>query len=267
MRLHSAAATAGLSALLASLTGCDFFSSSTSSAPPAPSPMAARFSAQHGDRDAAGGISLVEAAEQQQDVAKLIESLERKSNPHRELDDPYFMIGRQPKEWQLAEWANTRPISLADLRGQVTVVRFWTDHDEHSAKSMKALAELADGFRGRGVTFVGVYYSTGSASERDWRVAVSQADAWGVKFPIAYDRRWNTLDDWWVRHLEHLPHSPTLVLGPDGRVAHVHPGPVYYPNDDPLAKMCNDDFLALRAAVHDLLTDDLADRPRANESS
>jgi hypothetical protein len=42
--------------------------------------------------------------------------------------------------------------------------------------------------------------------------------------------------------------SATFVIGKDGRIVHVHPGPVYYPSDDP-REDANRDYLALRSAV------------------
>ena len=138
------------------------------------------------------------------------------------------------------------------------MLRFWTDGDPHDAASMKALAELSDDFRGRGVTFVGAFYSTGSAIERDWQAGREAGGAVGRELPESPTTGSGT--PWTIGG---FGISNTCLArrrscwGLRGRVIHVHPGPAYYPTDDPLAKMCNDDFLALRAAIRNALTDTL----------
>lgn len=36
------------------------------------------------------------------------------------------LIGTTPPEWEVTNWFNGAPVKLADLRGKVVLVRWWT---------------------------------------------------------------------------------------------------------------------------------------------
>ena len=156
------------------------------------------------------------------------------------------------KPWQLVEW-DRAPLSLESLKGQVVVVRFWTNTCPYCARSVPALQQLAEEFRGQPVQFLGVYHSKPRGSERAWADAVAQSREWGLTFPIAYDRSWKTVDDWWLAGRESVPTSPTFVIDPAGRIVHVHPGPELHPSAEPDHQQCDRDFRALRQAIQDAL--------------
>jgi len=188
-------------------------------------------------------------------------------NPQRDVSDPYYILGQTLPQWDVGRWANheqlriDQPITLEKLRGRVVVVRFWTDANEACARTMPALQELSEQFRGEPVTFVGIYFpsslTAGSFSEDPWADTQARAREWGVEFPIAEDRR--TLNSWWLSRYDNLPATPTFVIGPQGRVVHLHPGPGIYPSDDPAEQICDDDYQALRAAIHQALGHQLAE--------
>jgi len=99
-------------------------------------------------------------------------------------------VGDAARPWRLAEWSGTEPLDLEDLRGRVVVVRFWTDACPYCARSLPALQALAEEFRDRPVTFVGIYHAKPPGRERPWPAAVAWARRRGVSFPLAYDQGW-----------------------------------------------------------------------------
>lgn len=161
------------------------------------------------------------------------------------------LIGTEPAEWQFTEWANTSEasMSLQDLRGRVVVVRFWTTGCPFCEKTMPALQRLSEELRDQPVTVVGAFHAKPESSQRDLGKPLEVTRSWGVTFPIAIDREWRTLRSWWLDSAHRHATSVTFVIGKDGRVAHIHPGPEYYPTDDPSDIRANADYLALRAAV------------------
>lgn len=160
------------------------------------------------------------------------------------------LIGTQAKAWAVGpEWANSKPLRLDDLRGRVVVVRFWTDTCNYCAASLPAMQKLADAFREESVTFVGIYHSKPLGSERSWSVAVARAKELGVKFPIAYDHMWKTVSAWWLQSRRDVPTSSSFVIGPDGTIVFVHPGPVFYPTDESSHAGANADYEAIRTAI------------------
>ena len=165
------------------------------------------------------------------------------------------LIGQPAKPWHASEWDGAAPSSVADARGRVLVVRFWTDTCPYCRKSLPALQQLADEFGDRPVSFVGMYHSKPRDTERPWSAAVATARSWGVTLPLAYDRKWQTLDRWWLDGRARVATSVTFVIDPRGRITHVHPGPVFFPSDDPAHAEQNRDFVALRAAIEAALTE------------
>jgi len=160
------------------------------------------------------------------------------------------LLGTRAKEWAAGpEWANSKPLELRDLRGRVVVVRFWTDTCDYCAASLPAMQKLADEFRDAPVTFVGLYHSKPYGSEKPWEVAVAKAKELGVRFPIAYDHSWKTVSNWWLKGGSRAATSSTFIIGPDGKIAFVHPGPVFFPGSDPSHARANADYEAIRAAI------------------
>lgn len=241
---------------LALTMGCDFGSAPAPSTPPDKPVIVIPDAGSSMPDNRASGLAASDFDDKLDGSATVVAQPSR--NPLRDVSDPFYMAGRKAPEWELTEWANSRPLLLDQLRGQVVVVRFWNDDSPDCEKSMTALAQLANSFRGQPVKFVGIYHSSTTLPETKWETAVAQARQWEVSFPIAYDRRQRTLNDWWRRHVDHMPPFPTFVIGADGRIAHLHPGPVYFPTDDPLDKLCNEDFLALRGAIQQALSHHLA---------
>jgi len=75
------------------------------------------------------------------------------------------------------------------------------------------------------------------------------AQSWGVSFPIAIDPGWKTLNAWWMNTGHRHATSVTFVVGKDGKIVHIHPGPVFHPSTDPLEAKQNRDYLSMRAAI------------------
>ncbi|MBT8468410.1 MAG: redoxin domain-containing protein, partial [Deltaproteobacteria bacterium] len=160
------------------------------------------------------------------------------------------LIGTKAREWTVGpEWANSKPLRLADLRGQVVMVRFWTDTCPYCAASLPAMQKLAELFEHQPVTFVGLYQSKPLGSERPWAKAVERARKLGVTFPIAYDHDWKTLRAWWLVDERRVATSASFIIAPDGTIVHVHPGPVFFPSDAPEDARANADYEAIRAEI------------------
>ena len=143
------------------------------------------------------------------------------------------LVGTQAKAWTVGpEWANSKPLRLNDLRGRVVMVRFWTDRCHFCAASLPAMQKLADEFRKKPVTFVGIYHSKPRGSERPWSEAIARAKELGVRFPIAYDHMWKTVRAWWLEGRGRGATSSSFVIGADGEIVFVHPGPMFCAGDD-----------------------------------
>lgn len=161
------------------------------------------------------------------------------------------LIGTSLPEWSLSDWANAKgaPPTLASLRGRVVVVRFWTAGCQFCEKSLPALQKLAAELGDRPVTVIGAFHGKPDSSAPDIRKPLAVARSWHVTFPIALDRQWKTLRRWWLDGHHRHATSVTFVIGKDGRVVHIHPGPVFYPTDNPAEKGMDEDYQAVKKAV------------------
>lgn len=161
------------------------------------------------------------------------------------------LVGQPLGEWQLTDWANTNGAAptLTSLRGRVVVVRFWTAGCQFCEKTLPALQKLAEEVRDQPVTIIGAFHGKPDSSAPDIKKPLDVARSWGVAFPIALDRKWRTLRAWWLDGHHRHATSVTFVIGKDGRVVHIHPGPVFYPTDDPDQAEQNQDYQTLRNAV------------------
>lgn len=173
--------------------------------------------------------------------------------------DPWRMLGRPMDDWEVAEWKNSKPMSLQDLRGRVVFVHFWSNEGESASHTLPAIQQLSDEFDGKPVTFVGLYHSKGTVLDRPWQEAVDEAAKYGVAFPIAYDRQWKTISNWWLDYFRYVPTEASFVIDPEGKLAYVHPGPEFHLSDDPLYRQATRDYLTIRAAIQKSLPLETAD--------
>ena len=190
-------------------------------------------------------------------------SVNTRRNPQRVLGDPYYIIGQPAREWDVSQWANLdylkmdEPITLEKLRGKVVVVHFWEDANDGSRRTLQALNQLAEEFHSEPVVFVGIFLTRNSIADEPWSVAKSLTNDWEVTIPIAADE--STHVTWWRSRYDHLPSTPTFVIDPDGEISHLHPGPELFPSDEVADRICNEDYHALRRAIHSALGQQLAE--------
>jgi thiol-disulfide isomerase/thioredoxin len=160
------------------------------------------------------------------------------------------MIGRRLDRWQLSDWVASEPLDLAELRGRVVVVRFWTSPGcPFCEKTLPALQKLADEMKGEPVTFVGAFHAKPVDAYSDMEEPAGVAARWGVSFPLAMDREWKTLRQWWLGTGHRHATSVTFVIGKSGEIVHIHPGPVFHPSDDPAEADQDRDYRAVKAAI------------------
>jgi peroxiredoxin len=153
------------------------------------------------------------------------------------------LVGTAPTEWQAERWLNSPPLHLAELRGKVVLVRWWTADCPFCSATAPALRRFDHDYGGRGLVVVGMYHHKGT-EPFDPHVYEDTSKKYGFTFPVAFDPSWNTLNSW-LRGVDTGFTSVTFVLDKKGVVRHVHPGGQYVEGDA--------DYAKLRASIEELL--------------
>jgi peroxiredoxin len=150
---------------------------------------------------------------------------------------PAGLIGSAPPAWQLDDWHNGPSKTLADLRGRVVLVRWWTAPGcRYCAATAPALNTFHDRYERRGLAVVGLYHHKAAAPLRVPDVQ-RHAARFGFKFPVAIDHDWRTLKAWWFDRGGSDWTSVTFLLDRAGVVRHVHPGGEYVKGDRAYAEL------------------------------
>lgn len=168
-------------------------------------------------------------------------------------------IGVAAPPFDFDAWLNSEPMALTDLRGQVVLVRWWTDTCPFCASSAPALRRLHEEYSPRGLTLLGVFHPKAGRDDpldlpRVERV-VKQRE---FEFPIAVDWDWRnrTLKEWWLTGPDRPATSVTFILDKQGVIRFIHPGMEYHDeNGHSGHAMCVDDMLAIRTEIERLLAE------------
>ena len=150
------------------------------------------------------------------------------------------VLGRAPEFTGNDRWFNSKPLTLAGLRGRVVLIDFWTYTCINCIRTLPYLRAWDATYRDRGLTIVGVHTPEFSF-ERDGgnvRDAIAQNK---LRYPVAQDNEYKTWDAWGNQYW-----PAKYLIDAKGRVRYVHFGE----GDDDKTE----------AAIRDLLEEAGADR-------
>jgi len=167
-------------------------------------------------------------------------------------------IGKPLPEWSPDGWLTGEPRRLEQMRGEVLLVRFFTDRCPFCAVSMPALQALQDKHHAAGLRIVGFFHPKPRGSSRDLDALRALLAEWQVTFPIALDTRWTTLDAWWLANQRRRFTSVSFLLDRKGRVRFLHPGPELHQGEagcTVAVEDCNRSHADLEAAIRKLLAE------------
>jgi len=156
------------------------------------------------------------------------------------------LIGTKPSEWQVANWLNSEPLKLAELKGKVVLVRWWTAPDcSYCQATAPALNEFYSAYHSKGLEVIGFYHHKSDAPLSVEQVK-QQAKKFQFKFPVAVDENWRTLKQWWLDRDHQDWTSVTFLIDRHGVVRHIHPGGQFVKGDKAYAE--------LKVKIEELLT-------------
>ncbi len=165
------------------------------------------------------------------------------------------LIGTRAPGWEGAEWLNTEPLRLEDLRGKVVLVRWWTDSCPYCSRSAPALNEFHARYAHRGLIVIGMYHPKPIDRPITVRKIREVAQERGFGFPIAIDRNWSVLRHWWLDGGRRSATSVSFLIDQRGVIRHIHPGPAFHREVVRGDLRPRRDFGELESIIEELLAD------------
>ncbi len=123
-----------------------------------------------------------------------------------------------PELQGITAWFNSKPLTIAGLRGRVVLLDFWAYTCVNCIRTLPALKRLHDEYSGRGLVVIGVHSPEFAFEREAANVKEAVRDA-GIRYPVALDadmRTWNAYDNryWPAQYL----------IDKDGYIAYVNFG-------------------------------------------
>ncbi len=158
------------------------------------------------------------------DVEGELEIMAEERSKRIEVDLPATRLAHlirhpAPELAEIEAWRYSKPLGLADLRGQVVVLEFWGTWCGPCVASMPKLIDLYNEFHDDGLMVIAVH-SASPDSEEAWgeRLAAAGKKHWGgvdLPFPVALDGVADGKDAWrsGATHGEYEIHTwPTTIM-------------------------------------------------------
>ena len=107
------------------------------------------------------------------------------------------------------EWVNSKPLKLADLRGQVVVLHFWTFGCINCIHNQPHYKSWHEKYSGKGVTVIGVH-TPETEHEKDIDALRRSVEEKKLKYPIVMDKGGQT---WMTRGNRFWPSTYLIDKG------------------------------------------------------
>lgn len=119
---------------------------------------------------------------------------------------------------EVTQWMNTDPISLADLRGKVVIVDFWTYSCINCIRTLPVLNKWHTEYADDGLVIIGVHAPEFSFEQKADNVQKAIAQ-YGIEYPVGLD---NNYDTWNAYSNRYWPAK--YFIDKSGKVRHTHFG-------------------------------------------
>lgn len=111
--------------------------------------------------------------------------------------------GVAPEITGIQEWFNSKPLRLADLRGKVVLIDFWTYSCINCIRTFPYLIAWDEQYREQGLVIIGVHTPEFSF-EMDRENVRGAIDQFGIRYPVAMDNDYKT---WKAYANNYWPHK------------------------------------------------------------
>jgi thiol-disulfide isomerase/thioredoxin len=133
-----------------------------------------------------------------------------------QIDKSQFKLA--PELTKITDFINSKPITLADLRGKVVLVDFWTYSCINCIRTIPYLNAWYEKYADKGLVIVGVH-TPEFEFEKDYNNVQAAVEKFDIRYPVAQDNEkqtWNAYDNrYWPRK---------YLIDADGYIRYDHIG-------------------------------------------
>jgi thiol-disulfide isomerase/thioredoxin len=173
--------------------------------------------------------------------------------PADDPDSGAELIGKPAPAWAFTRWVRGPARSLADYRGKVVLIRWWTEGCHFCRATLPALERLRHE-RGDDFVVIGVFHPKPEPHEVSDGHILEVARQLGFDGPIAFDRDWRTLNRYWLDgNPDRNWTSVSFLIDRNGAIRWVHGGGEYHPSSDPAHQRCDLEYQGLVSVLDRLL--------------
>lgn len=162
-------------------------------------------------------------------------------------------IGEKFPDLNFDRWLQTPEKQPAETKNKVTLYRWWTDGCPYCQASLPAIQQLRTKYEGeKDFQTVAIYHPKPPqrTADEDILKVIKETKYDG---PVAVDRDWSELRTAYLSHSDRRATSVSILVDVEGKIRFVHPGPVFFPSDDPRYEQQNEDYEKLDKAIEVLL--------------
>jgi peroxiredoxin len=175
-----------------------------------------------------------------------------------ERDPGTDRIGAAAPPFHLEQWLNTAPLTIEDLRGEVLLVRWWTDTCPFCSTTAPVLRELDRTYGDRGLRVIGIFHPKPPGDDSLDRLRRATA-RFEFGFPVGLDPDWAALRRWWLESGGPGWTSVSFLVDREGIIRYVHPGGEYHPGTGghhwPDHTTCNREYTGIIDRIEALLAE------------
>lgn len=99
------------------------------------------------------------------------------------------------------QWLNSKPLKLADLKGKIILIKFWTFMCSWCQQDLPGIMALEKKYRDKGLVVIGIH-SPETTFEKDVEALKKQMKVLKVDFPVLTD---NAKQNWKAYGVENWP--------------------------------------------------------------
>lgn len=119
-------------------------------------------------------------------------------------------------------WLNSAPLNIAELRGKVLLVDFWTYGCYNCVNTLPHVTRLYDTYKDKGLVVVGIH-TPEFAFEKSTDAVRAAIKRHGIRYPVAQDNEYAT---WNAYHNQYWPAQ--YIIDKSGKIVFEHAGEGQY---------------------------------------